>query len=372
MGGRQEGNPVSRAGCSRALSVGATDRQRAAVDVLLRQLGLVVGEFVSWVGFVVVHGATVPRRQGCTIARCGSRRVTEAGRVLPPDVKSSNTFCPHLPSRGSARWPRRPANRSPRQPTPQLIDFAEHLVPADQISAAGYLGAVVYVSESRPGANFDFKPVTRDYTDALRAVGLHVVSNYQYGKPGWPTPSDYTRGYDGGAADARTALSLHAAAGGPDSAPIFFSVDEDISRDAWRSTAAEWFRGINSVLGVSRTGIYGHASACSWAIGDGVIGYSSTSGTGGRGRRGRGLAASGSQRPCCISPPSSPHRIPPWSSAASTSTRTTFSLATMASGTFSADQRSSPFNANGPPNPRVWWAVRSGALAYPAEQVLPV
>lgn len=161
---------------------------------------------------------------------------------------------------------------------PQLIDFAEHLVPADQISAAGYLGAVVYVSESRPGANFDFKPVTRDYTDALRAVGLHVVSNYQYGKPGWPTPSDYTRGYDGGAADARTALSLHAAAGGPDSAPIFFSVDEDISRDAWRSTAAEWFRGINSVLGVSRTGIYGHASACSWAIGDGVIGYSSTSG----------------------------------------------------------------------------------------------
>jgi hypothetical protein len=162
--------------------------------------------------------------------------------------------------------------------SPQLIDFAEHLVPPDQISAAGYVGAIVYVSESRPGANFDFKPVTRDYTDALRAAGLHVVSNYQYGKPGWPTPSDYTRGHDGGVADAKTALRLHGAAGGPESAPIFFSVDEDIDADIWKTTAVEWFRGINSVLGVGRTGIYGHARACGWAVDDDVIGYSSTSG----------------------------------------------------------------------------------------------
>lgn len=162
--------------------------------------------------------------------------------------------------------------------TPQLIDFAEHLVPVDAIRTAGYVGAVVYVAESRPGANFDFKPVTREYTDALRAAGLQVVSNYQYGKPGWPTPSDYTRGYDGGVADAQTALSLHAAAGGPGSAPIFFSVDEDIDREAWKTTAVAWFRGINSVLGVARTGIYGHSRACAWAIDDGVIGFSSTAG----------------------------------------------------------------------------------------------
>ncbi|MBJ7340686.1 DUF1906 domain-containing protein [Mycolicibacterium sp.] len=162
--------------------------------------------------------------------------------------------------------------------TPQLIDFAEHLVAPDQISAAGYLGAVVFVSESRPGANFDFKPVSRGYADALRAAGLHVVSNYQYGKPGWPTPSDYTRGYDGGVADGQTALRLHSAAGGPDSAPIFFSVDEDIDRYTWTSVAAEWFRGINSVVSVGRTGIYGHSRACAWAGDDDVIGYSSTAG----------------------------------------------------------------------------------------------
>ncbi|MHA3022352.1 DUF1906 domain-containing protein [Mycobacterium sp. BMJ-28] len=165
-----------------------------------------------------------------------------------------------------------------RADTATLIDFAEHLVPADQIAAAGYAGAVVYVSESRPGANFDFKPVTRSYADSLRAAGLHVVSNFQYGKPGWPDPSDYTRGFDGGVADAASALRLHAAAGGPDAAPIFFSIDEDIDRDTWKSTALQWFRGINSVLGASRTGIYGHARACTWAVDDDVIGQSGTAG----------------------------------------------------------------------------------------------
>jgi hypothetical protein len=160
----------------------------------------------------------------------------------------------------------------------RLIDFTERLVPPDTIKSAGYDGAVVFVSESRPGANFDFKPVTREYADALRAAGLQIVSNYQYGKPGWPDASDFTRGYDGGVADAHTAQRLHAAAGGGASAPIFFSVDEDIGPTTWKSVALEWFRGINSVLGVDRTGIYGHSRACAWAIEDGVIGRSSTAG----------------------------------------------------------------------------------------------
>jgi hypothetical protein len=160
----------------------------------------------------------------------------------------------------------------------KLIDFAERLVPADQVAAAGYAGALVYVSELRPGATFDFKPVTREYADALRALGLHVVSCYQYGKPGWPTPSDFTRGYDGGVADADTALGLHAAAGGQAAAPIFFSIDEDIDAATWKGVAVKWLQGINSVLGVERTGVYGSAGVCGWAIADGVIGHSTTPG----------------------------------------------------------------------------------------------
>ncbi|BCI52368.1 hypothetical protein NIIDNTM18_16460 [Mycolicibacterium litorale] len=160
----------------------------------------------------------------------------------------------------------------------RLIDFTHRLVAPDQIKAAGFDGALVYVSELRPGADFDFKPVTRAYADGLRAAGLHVVSCYQYGKPGWPTPSDFTRGYDGGVADARTALRLHSAAGGPGSAPIFFSIDEDIDRETWDGIAVEWLRGINSVLGVDRTGVYGHSGVCAWAVADGVIGHSTTPG----------------------------------------------------------------------------------------------
>lgn len=160
----------------------------------------------------------------------------------------------------------------------RLIDFAERRIPPDQIKSAGYDGVVNYVSESRPGANFEAKPITREYADALRAAGLHIVSNFQYGKPGWPTPSDYTRGHDGGVADAQTALGLHNAAGGGASAPIFFSVDDNIDLNTWNSLAVDWFRGINSVLGVERTGIYGHSNACGWAIKDGVIGHSTTAG----------------------------------------------------------------------------------------------
>jgi len=174
-------------------------------------------------------------------------------------------------------------------------------VQPEQIKSAGYDGALVYVSELRPGATFDFKPVTREYTDGLRALGLHVVSCYQYGKPGWPrSPSDFTRGYDGGVADATTALKLHGAAGGPDLALIFFSVDEDIDYDTWKTTALQWFLGINAVLGAQRPRPGHKVNAC--------------------------------PRPCCFRPRSSPHltRVP--SSMESTSTSTTYSPPTSVNG----------------------------------------
>ena len=161
---------------------------------------------------------------------------------------------------------------------PQLIDFAMRQIPAQHIRAAGYSGVVNYVSLSRPGSSFGAKPITRPYAESLTAAGLVIVSNYQYGKPGGTAPSDFTRGYAGGVADARTAWQLHTAAGGGHSAPIFFSVDDDINRDSWNTVALQWFRGINSVIGVQRTGIYGGIKACQWAAADGVIGRSRSPG----------------------------------------------------------------------------------------------
>ena len=162
---------------------------------------------------------------------------------------------------------------------PTLIDFAMRQIPAQAIRAAGHAGVINYVSTSRPGSSFGAKPITRPYAESLTAAGLVIVSNYQYGKPGWPnSPSDFTRGFDGGVADARTALRLHGAAGGPDTAPIFFSVDEPIAADTWKGLAVKWFRGINSVLGAERTGVYGSNLVCGWAGDDGVIGHSTTPG----------------------------------------------------------------------------------------------
>ena len=161
---------------------------------------------------------------------------------------------------------------------PTLIDFAMRQIPAEDIRAAGHSGVINYVSTSRPGSSFGAKPITRPYAQSLTASGLAIVSNYQYGKPGGTAPSDFLRGYAGGVADARTAWQLHTAAGGAQNAPIYFSVDDDIDRETWNNIALQWFRGINSVLGVQRTGVYGGINTCQWATADGVIGKSRTPG----------------------------------------------------------------------------------------------
>ncbi|VEG50781.1 DUF1906 domain-containing protein [Mycolicibacterium chitae] len=159
-----------------------------------------------------------------------------------------------------------------------LIDFAMKQIPAEAIRAAGHAGVINYVSTSRPGSSFGAKPITLPYARSLHAAGLVIVSNFQYGKPGGTAPSDFTRGFAGGVADARTAWQLHTAAGGGQTAPVYFSVDDDIDRNTWNTVALPWFRGINSVIGVLRTGVYGGIDVCEWAIADGVIGRSSTPG----------------------------------------------------------------------------------------------
>lgn len=153
------------------------------------------------------------------------------------------------------------------------VDFAARLIDPQAIAADGHSAVLVYVSRSRPGSDFGAKPVTREYVDKLKAVGLEIVSCFQYGKPGNPqAPSDWTLGYAGGHRMGLEAKETHLAAGGPDGSPIFFAVDEDLSLDDWNETASHYFRGLNDALGRQRTGIYGHSRVCAWAIEDNVIG----------------------------------------------------------------------------------------------------
>jgi N-acetyl-anhydromuramyl-L-alanine amidase AmpD len=150
------------------------------------------------------------------------------------------------------------------------VDFAARMIDAGAIKNAGHEGVMVYLSRSRPGSNFGAKPVTREYCDSLRAWGLEVVSIWQYGKPGGSAPSDWTRGFEGGVADAREALETHFRCGGAPFRPIYFALDEDITLKQWNDTASHYYRGVASVLGLEWTGIYGNYEAMEWAAEDDV------------------------------------------------------------------------------------------------------
>lgn len=157
------------------------------------------------------------------------------------------------------------------------IDFAARLIDPQAIKSAGHSAVIAYVSPPRPGAEWmQAKPITKRYADQLGAAGVDVASVWQFGKPGNPAaPSDWTTGYEGGKRMAREADERHRAAGGPADRPIYFSVDEDISLQQWNQSAVHFFRGVNEVIGLARTGIYGHSRVCAWAIEDSVIGRTS-------------------------------------------------------------------------------------------------
>lgn len=155
-----------------------------------------------------------------------------------------------------------------------LVDYSAGVPKALAILEAGHAGAVRYVSPSRAEWMVG-KPLHRREAEALGALGLSVVSNWQYGKG---NTADWRRGFAGGVKDAREADQIHAVAGGPAHAPIFFSIDDDISLADWNALAADYLRGAASVIGLSRVGMYGHSRAGAWAIEDGVVGKSSTPG----------------------------------------------------------------------------------------------
>lgn len=97
---------------------------------------------------------------------------------------------------------------------------------------------------------------------ALLNAGEHIVSNFEWYE------SRCLEGRAAGVADAKTALAMHNACGGDPSAPIYFSVDTDTTGPA----VADYFAGINSVLGKARTGVYGSYKVCKWLIDNGYIG----------------------------------------------------------------------------------------------------
>ena len=128
------------------------------------------------------------------------------------------------------------------------VDYSYDHPDLRQLRRAGKSFVVRYLTGGAP------KALSHPEAHALRAAGLQVVSNYE------ESTSDLTTGgFAHGVALAKKADAAHRASGGPSKAPIYFSADS--SPEGW--SHAEWhsfhqnLRGIASVIGVKRVGLYG-------------------------------------------------------------------------------------------------------------------
>lgn len=149
-----------------------------------------------------------------------------------------------------------------------LLDYAAGVLPAEEIRAAGAAGAIRYVSDRRPGADWMLgKPMQLAEAQELSRNGLKVVSCYQYGKQ---ATADWLGGQDAGVEHATRGRQLHAEAGGPDDAPIYASIDDNPSFEQYREQVAPYLRGWESVIGHERTGVYANSKTIEWAVQDGL------------------------------------------------------------------------------------------------------
>jgi hypothetical protein len=152
-----------------------------------------------------------------------------------------------------------------------LLDYAAGVIPANEIRAAGALGAIRYVSDRRPGGSWMLgKPMQITEARDLNQSGLKIVSCYQYGKQ---SSADWLGGQSAGVTHAQRGWQLHSAAGGPAGAPIYASIDDDPSYEQYKAQVAPYLRGWESVLGHQRVGVYGNSKTIDWALHDGLGSY---------------------------------------------------------------------------------------------------
>lgn len=152
-----------------------------------------------------------------------------------------------------------------------LLDYAAGVLSAGAIRAAGAAGAIRYVSDRRPGGAWMLgKPIQATEARDLIGDGVKVVSCYQYGKG---STADWLGGQDAGVAHAKRGWQLHTAAGGPASAPIYASIDDDPSYQQYKQQVAPYLRGWESVLGHDRVGVYANSKTIDWALQDGLGAY---------------------------------------------------------------------------------------------------
>jgi hypothetical protein len=149
-----------------------------------------------------------------------------------------------------------------------LIDYAGGVPSAEAILAAGHVGAIRYVSDRRPGAEWmEGKPMLEAEATALAESGLEVVSCYQFGKA---DTADWRGGFEAGVEHAERGLELHLAAGGPENRPIYASIDDNPSEDDFTELIAPYIQGWESVVGHENTGVYANSPTLDLLVAEGL------------------------------------------------------------------------------------------------------
>lgn len=149
-----------------------------------------------------------------------------------------------------------------------VVDYSAGVPSGRSVKAAGHLGAVRYVSERRPGAEWmKGKPVSLRETEDFKANGLATASVYQFGRA---ETADWKLGAAGAATHAPQAIRLHAAAGGPTGRPIYVAIDDNPTLQQFNTQIAPYLRAFGVALSAAgyQLGVYGNYWTIAWCLED--------------------------------------------------------------------------------------------------------
>lgn len=161
-----------------------------------------------------------------------------------------------------------PAASAQTQSLGTILDYSGGVPSAQSVKDAGHVGAIRYVSEARPGAEWMIgKPVSITETTDFANHGLYTASVYQFGKG---ETSDWKRGAAGAAVHSPQAIALHKAAGGPTGVPIYVAIDDNPTREQYTNQIRPYLEAFERDLNAAgyQMGIYGNYATLDWAVAD--------------------------------------------------------------------------------------------------------
>lgn len=204
--------------------------------------------------------AALSRRSLLSAAAAGAAGL--GGLLLSPGAVRADSLLERVVGLAGSGSAQLPPSRPAGQQVGTILDYAVGIPTPEAVAGAGHAGVIRYISDRRPGAEYmTGKPLLAAEATAMRAAGLSVTSNYQFGKA---ETADWLGGYSGGLQHARRGVQLHREAGGPDTAPIYISIDDNPTQTQFATQIGPYLLAWRSVIGAERMGVYANAPTIQW------------------------------------------------------------------------------------------------------------